>query len=120
MQNYAVTVSGNALTYSGAYVAFQKVYGVKTGGGSVSDTGDVLWNGTPAFEVIITADPTPYSKLVVSFDANDDETFTGPFVMINNKSWFSEPNSVAALSFTNSAWRMYSMTNYITKVTGYK
>lgn len=31
-QNYAVTISGNKLTYSGAYVTFQKVYGLKAGG----------------------------------------------------------------------------------------
>ena len=35
-QNYAVTISGNKLTYSGANVTFQKVYGLKAGGGRSS------------------------------------------------------------------------------------
>lgn len=32
--NYAVTISGNKLTYSGAYVTFSKVYGLKASGRS--------------------------------------------------------------------------------------
>ena len=86
----------------------------------MSDTGDVLWSDTPSHEIILTADPTPYSKLVVSFEENDNETFTGPFAMINNKSWMSEPDSVAVLSFVNASWSMMSYTDSITKVTGYK
>ena len=89
------------------------------GGGSVSDTGDVLWNGTPAFEVIITADLTQYSHLVVSFEGNDDEIINGTFTEFNNLKWYCEPNEIAYLTYQKPEWKVVSITK-VTRVTGYK
>lgn len=85
----------------------------------MSNPGEVLWEGTPGYSVAVAFDPAQYSKLVVSFDGNDDETISGPFVATNGV-YPSEPTENAELVYSYGAWTILSYTNYITKIVGYK
>ena len=85
----------------------------------MSNPGEVLWEGTPGYSVAVAFDPTQYSKLIVSFDGNDDETISGPFVATNG-AYPSEPTENAELVYLYGAWTIRSYTNYITKIVGYK